>query len=126
MESIQEEPVVVGLMPRCIDDCLACHRLCLETAVHLLEEGRRAKPPLVLQLWDCAEICSMTVDISLRGSALAGRSWENCADVCEACARKCASFTEDARLQACAETCRRCVASCRDMADLQRNHAVSV
>ena len=123
METIQEEPVVLGMMPRSIDDCLTSHRLCLETAVYLLEDGRRSKPALVLQLWDCAEICSMTADVSLRGSALAGRSWENCADVCEACARECASFGEDPRLQACAGPCRRCAASCRDMADLHRNHA---
>ncbi len=122
MDIIQAEPVVIGGMPRCIDERLTCHRHCLETAAHLLSKGRSGESELAVKLWDCADICQTSANLMLRGSALVARTCETCAEVCELCARECGRFVDDVRLQDCAVACRRCAASCRDMADLHRNH----
>ena len=122
MDVIQAEPVVIGEMPRCIEECLTCHRQCLEAAAHLLSNGGGGESELVLQLWDCADICQTSAHFMLRGSALVVRTCEAYAEVCELCARECGRFVDDVRLQTCADACRRCAGSCRDMAKLHRNH----
>lgn len=45
-------------MQQCIDNCLNCHSLCLQTVGHCLEMGgKHAEAAHILMLLDCAEIC---------------------------------------------------------------------
>jgi hypothetical protein len=120
------EPVVVGEMPRCIDECRTAHRQCQETAARLLAEGWPGDGALVLQLWDCADVCQTSASLILRNSELIGRACDTCAEACELCARECGRFVDDVRLQVCVEACRRCAASCRDVADLLRNRTAHI
>jgi hypothetical protein len=103
-------------MQRCIQACLDCHRICLETVTHCLQMGgKHADPAHIRLLLDCAEICQTSANFMLRGSDLHGRTCAVCAEVCERCAQDCAQF-DDAQMKACAEACRRCAESCRRMA----------
>ena len=51
----------------CIDECRACHQLCVETIRYCLEKGgRHANPQHVGLLIDCAEICQTNSNFMMR------------------------------------------------------------
>ncbi|HEV8675849.1 MAG TPA: four-helix bundle copper-binding protein [Methylomirabilota bacterium] len=102
----------------CIELCLGCHRVCLETVAYLAAGGQPAEVSHIRLLFNCAEICQTSASL-LRGAAdLTGRTCVACAEVCERCARYCDGFGADLQLRACADACRRCAAACRRQAAL--------
>lgn len=104
-------------MQQCIQECLNCHSICLQTVSHCLQMGgKHADPQHIALLLDCAEICQTSANFMLRGSPLHGRTCGVCAEVCELCAQSCEQMGDDAMMQACAAACRRCAESCRQMA----------
>lgn len=103
-------------MKQCIQECLGCHRICLETLTYCLQKGgKHAEAKHVRLLMDCVEICQTSADFMLRGSDLHTRTCFACAEVCTACAESCEKMGEDVQMKACAEACRRCAESCRGM-----------
>lgn len=105
-------------MQACIEDCLDCHSICLETITYCLEQGgKHADPEHISLLMDCAEICQTSANFMLRDSLFHGFTCDICAEICEECAEDCAQFSGDEQMQACAEMCRRCAASCAEMAE---------
>jgi hypothetical protein len=102
---------------QCIENCVRCHRICLETAArHLREEGP-IEPAHLRLLLDCAEICQTSANFMIRGSDLHAHTCGTCAEVCERCAEDCEQMgADDAHLKQCAEVCRRCAEGCRHMA----------
>jgi hypothetical protein len=106
-------------MQRCIQECMSCHAVCLETVTHCLKMGgQHAEVSHVRLLLDCADICQTSADYMLRGSDLHGRTCALCAEVCERCAADCERMGDDAQMQACAQACRACAESCRQMASM--------
>ena len=106
-------------MQQCIQECLNCHSVCLQTVSHCLQMGgKHADPQHIGLLLDCAEICQTSANFMLRGSPLHGRTCAVCAEVCEQCAQTCEQMGDDAMMQACAAACRRCAESCRQMASM--------
>lgn len=104
-------------MRRCIEECQNCQAICLESIPHCLElGGKHAAPEHIRMLMACAEICGTSARFMLLGSKHHARTCGVCAEVCEACAADCATFTDDEMMQRCAETCRACARSCREMA----------
>lgn len=105
-------------MEACIQACLDCHRICLQTVAHCLQQGgKHAEPAHLRLLMDCAQTCLTSADFMLRGSTFHGRTCGVCAEVCDACAADCERIDpNDAMMKACAEACRRCAESCRKMA----------
>ena len=105
-------------MQNCINECLNCHAVCLDTITHCLQMGgKHASPDHIALLQDCAQICMTSADFMLRGSQYHGDTCGVCAKLCEACADSCESMAEgDDFMQKCADVCRRCAESCRDMA----------
>jgi hypothetical protein len=105
-------------MQRCIEDCAACHEACLQTIQRCLEiGGKHAEQSHIRLLADCAQICTVSADFMLRGSALHTRTCGVCAEVCQQCADDGDRVGGgDQQMKLCAETCRRCVDSCRKMA----------
>lgn len=104
-------------MQQCIEDCLACHRICVETTAYCLRMGgRHVEADHLTLMLDCAEICQTSANFMLRGSALHAVTCRACAEVCERCADDCASFSGDQMMQQCAEMCRQCAESCWHMA----------
>lgn len=107
-------------MQRCVQDCLECHSVCVNTTAHCLQMGgRHAEANHIRSLADCAQICITSADFMLRMSPLHPQTCGVCAQACEECARSCEQFTEDAQIRKCAEACRRCAESCRQMASMR-------
>ena len=106
-------------MQQCIQSCMECHRICLETVAYCLQMGGpHAEVSHIRTLLDCAEICQTSANFMIRGSELHGRTCAVCAEVCERCAQSCAQMGDDAQMQACADVCRRCAESCQRMASM--------
>ena len=104
-------------MQRCIDNCLNCHSICLQTAAYCLRMGgKHNEEGHIRLLFDCAEICQTSANFMLRGSEFHGRTCGVCAEICERCAEDCERFGDDKLMQVCADMCRRCAESCRRMA----------
>jgi len=104
-------------MQQCINECLACHALCLETITYCVQKGGKHVEQSHLQLLtDCAEACQVSANFMCRGSELHGRYCAVCAEVCNRCAESCDKFGDDEQMKACAEACRRCAESCQRMA----------
>jgi hypothetical protein len=102
-------------MRRCVDDCLACHRVCLTTfSQHCLDVGEEHVEPRHSRLMlACAEICRTSAFFMELGTEFHKRTCAVCAEVCAECATSCESFND---MKECAEICRRCAESCRRMA----------
>ena len=66
-------------MRRCVDDCLACHRVCLTTfSQHCLDVGEEHVEPRHARLMlACAASCESFDDM------------QECAEVCRRCAESC-------------------------------------
>ena len=105
-------------MRDCIDNCTACHAICVETTAHCLHlGGKHAADEHIRTLLDCAEICATSADFMLRGSELHGRTCGVCAEACTRCADSCERIAgDDETMRRCVEICRRCAESCRRMA----------
>jgi hypothetical protein len=104
-------------MEQCIQNCLDCHRICLETIAYCLQQGgKHAEAAHIRLLQDCAQICATSADFMIRGSDLHTLTCAACAQICARCATACEQMGNDAQMKACAEVCRRCAESCRQMA----------
>jgi hypothetical protein len=109
---------LTGDVRRCIQDCLDCERICVETVNYcLVMGGKHAEAYHIRTLLDCAEICATAAGFMLRGSDYQARTCGVCAELCAACAESCQNVgPHDQTMQECAEVCRRCASSCRTMA----------
>jgi hypothetical protein len=105
-------------MRRCIENCVECHAICVETISHCLGiGGRHASEDHIGLLEDCSQICQTSADFMLRGSERHRETCRVCADICVQCAQDCDRLAgRDATMTRCAETCRRCAESCMAMA----------
>jgi len=109
----------------CIQNCMDCHRACVQTLVYCTRQGgHHADPDHLRLMMDCAEICQTSANFMLRGSPLHAHTCAACAAVCEACADDCERMASDLRMKACADTCRHCAASCRQMAGMTAPGAI--
>jgi hypothetical protein len=103
-------------MLMCIQNCLDCHRACVQTFIYCTEQGGHHTEPSHLRLMlDVAQICQTSADFMLRNSPLHQHICAACADVCQACADDCGEMAEDLRMKACADTCQHCADACREM-----------
>ena len=108
-------------MQSCIEECLDCHRICVETTQYCLNKGgKHAQAEHIRAMLDCAQICATSADFMLRGSDLHVHTCAACAEVCDACAESCERMGDDAQMKRCAEACRACAASCREMAGTRK------
>ena len=57
-------PQISREMQECIEECLRCHGICLQTVSHCLElGGKHADPDHIGLLLDCAEICRTSAEL---------------------------------------------------------------
>src|SRR5690606_29415499 len=104
------------LYQACIDACTACAVACDHCAASCLqEEGVQMMAKCIRLDMDCAQICRLAAAYMARDSQFARDICRLCAQVCDACARECASHDAD-HCQACARACWRCAQECRRMA----------
>ncbi|MGH7518656.1 MAG: four-helix bundle copper-binding protein [Gemmatimonadales bacterium] len=111
-------PQISREMQECIEECLRCHGICLQTVSHCLElGGKHADPAHIGLLLDCAEICQTSANVMLRNSDRHQLTCRVCADICRACAEDCERIAgDDKMMKQCADECRRCQQSCELMA----------
>src|SRR5258707_14702522 len=103
-------------MQHCIHECEKCHDMCVQMIAHCLRKGgRHADPDHITTLLDCVDMCAASVAFMLRDSARSRRLCEVCAEVCDACARSCATFVDDDEMKRCEAECHRCAEACRQM-----------
>ena len=102
-------------MQNCVDECLACYKTCLGTAMtHCLEMGGKHVEPAHFRLMmACAEICRTSAHFMLINSPHHKHTCRECAEICEQCAKDCERLGD---MQECAESCTRCAESCRKVA----------
>lgn len=101
-------------MQACIDECLHCYRVCLQTSMNQCLEtgGRHVESQHFRLMVNCAEICRTTADFMLSNSHVHQYVCMACAEVCKACAESCEQI---GGMDECVQACRRCMESCRRM-----------
>lgn len=106
-------------MQSCIDACLQCHRICLQTALnHCLEMGgRHIEPEHYRLMMSCAEICQTSGNFQLGSSRFSAQLCALCAEICDACATDCEQIGQ---MDDCVNACRKCAQSCYSMASAMR------
>ncbi|GIL19309.1 MAG: four-helix bundle copper-binding protein [Candidatus Jettenia sp.] len=105
-------------LEKCINDCLDCYKVCVQTASYCLEKGgKHVEAGHIKLLKDCIDACLGSTGFMLRNSDWSGQACSFCADICMKCATDCDSF-DDEQMKKCADVCRRCADSCRKMADM--------
>lgn len=103
-------------MQQCIQNCLDCHSICLNTITYCLQQGgHHSAPDHIRLMMDCAESCQTSANFMLRNSPLHAHICRACAEVCQRCAEDCDRMGDDAQMKACADMCRRCAETCRQM-----------
>jgi hypothetical protein len=115
--NLKEQAAMATTMKECIDNCIECSRVCLETIQHCLNMGGKHSEPSHLNLLqNCALICQTSAQFMISGSELHKETCRACAEVCSSCADDCESIgAGDPIMQRCIDMCRRCSDSCREM-----------
>ena len=108
--SNSEEQMLNDQMQDCIDDCLNCHTVCLDTAMRMLQKGGEHSS-YVISLLDCSEICLTSAHFMLRNSPLYGYTCQACTQICSHCAEMCFQAGEND----CGNACRASAESCQQM-----------
>jgi hypothetical protein len=108
-------------MQQCIQHCLHCYQVCLETITFCLRRGGAfAGAENIQMLQDCAEACLLSANFMMRDSHLHGQTCALCEQTCMRCADMCERMSrdepEDSQLKACVVMCRQCATSCGLMA----------
>jgi hypothetical protein len=110
----QQQELETGLQ-----DCLACHRICLETLVFYVQQtDHPIEAAHVHMLLACADSCQSSADLLMLKAASHIYACAASAELCEACANLCAQKADSAQMKLCTETCRRCAESCYYLACL--------
>ncbi len=100
----------------CIEACHDCMAACEHCATACLHEAEIKKMVRCIELdRSCAAICGLAEAEMARGSELAERICQLCAEACDACGEECGRHQMD-HCQQCAQACRRCAEACREMA----------
>ncbi|WPC39463.1 four-helix bundle copper-binding protein [Clostridium sp. JS66] len=99
----------------CIDACNKCAQLCQECfRMCLLEADVKAREHCIMDLVDCAEICSTAACAMSRRSFHVNELCSSCATICDECASECNKFPQE-HCKMCADACRQCANECRKM-----------
>ncbi len=102
-------------MQTCLEACMQCHRICLQTALnHCLETGGEHVEPVHYRLMmSCAEICQTSANFQLGSSPFSAQVCGVCAEICLACATSCKNV---GGMNDCVEACEHCAQTCNTMA----------
>lgn len=105
------------VLRRCIQHCLECHLVCVETMSHCLRRGgAHAAAAHIHLLATCADLCRLAAEAMLREVEAHDAICEACAEVCRQCGDSCEALADDEPINHCMETCRRCGESCAAIA----------
>jgi hypothetical protein len=125
--SPHSNPEVMQHVQDCIDNCLACARLCEQCSAECLRAGSPEMFECIEKCRDCADICMLDARLMSRESPFHFQMCHICAKVCEACGTACDNMTaqggnmDQNLLRECAAACHRCADSCREMAGMYKS-----
>lgn len=101
----------------CIDACLACAVACNHCAYECLHSTEVSMQVQCIQLdHECAIICFAAANMMSLGNKHIGALYQECAEICDACADECEKHTHMEHCKLCAEMCRKCAEECRKIA----------
>ncbi|MGZ3772512.1 MAG: four-helix bundle copper-binding protein [Pseudobdellovibrionaceae bacterium] len=110
-------PIQDSDIARCINNCIACARTCLETFQYCVEQKGTAFSGKHLSLLQyCADVCQFSVKLLIGDSQFAIQSCDLTLEICQACVAECERYDEDSVFSHCAEVCKDCIESCRGVA----------
>jgi len=99
---------------KCIDACLACFVECNQCAHQCLHASEAPLQTRCIQLnHECAIICLAAANMLSIGNRWIGALYEECAEICEACAEECEQHNHLVYCKKCAEVCTKCAKECR-------------
>ncbi len=103
-------------MQNCINACMECHKMCMETMTHCMTKGgKQMDMSMMGMMRDCAEMCMMCMNMMMGGSEFAARTCMLCAEMCDRCAMAGEKMSNDAKMMAFAAACRQCAEACKSM-----------
>ncbi len=103
-------------MQMCMDECMACNRMCMQTMTYcMMMGGQYMEGPVMSMMQDCVLMCRTCADFMMNGSAMCAKVCAMCAEMCMRCAMECEKFMDDAQMMACAKALRECAMACEKM-----------
>lgn len=113
------KPIQDSDVSRCINNCIACARTCLETFQYCVDQKGTAFSGKHLSLLQhCVDASQLSVELLIGESQFAQQSCELTLELCQACAIECERYQDDKHFSHCAEICRDCAVSCRAIAGM--------
>lgn len=109
---------IIDSLSDCVRECGTCTDACLN------EDNVKMLTDCIKLNIDCADTCSLGVQLLSRSSDLSESIISMCADICARCAEECEKHEHD-HCKKCAETCRRCEKTCKAYLDHQRQVAMN-
>jgi hypothetical protein len=110
-----DHPSASPEMQECIQRCLDCHRICLETVMNeRLPSGDNEFGQEHLRLMmTCAEICQTCANFMISGSEQHTLICGVCAEICRRCSANCQKV---GGLEDCVQACDACATHCEGLA----------
>ena len=100
----------------CIDACNKCVTACEHCAASCLREPDINMMVRCIELdRECADMCTLAIQLMSRGSDYAAKFCALCAEICQTCGDECAKHKAE-HCQQCAKVCHACAQECRKMA----------
>lgn len=106
----------------CLSDCVPACEICGNTCLN--EDDVKSMIRCIRLTHECAEICSLGVQLLSNESELAEIYIGICADSCTKCADECEKHDLE-HCKKCAEVCRKCAEKCKEFLDNRRQVAMN-
>ena len=91
----------MNLLLTCFTICSSCSKMCLE-------EGHKESAALCQ---DCADVCSLAIQLHSRDSEFSDAIMLLCAEVCRRCSEVCSQMKAK-HCQQCSDICKQCALAC--------------
>ena len=101
---------------KCIDACLACAAACNHCAYECLHSSEVTQHIRCIQLnHESAIICFAAANMLSSGNKHIGALYQECIEICTACAQECEKYAHMEHCKTCAANCRKCVKQCKSI-----------
>ena len=105
--SHEKNQQLVKALNECATECNHCATACLD------EQDVKMLARCIKLDMDCADICTLVVAFTARGSEHARHLLKECAEICTACAEECEKHSHMEHCKRCAKACRDCAEACK-------------
>src|SRR5713101_5579635 len=102
-----EYSAVMDALEACIRACNSCAASCLQ------EDDVKMLARCIKLDFDCAAVCSLTLQYASGSSEFVKQATRLCAEICDVCAKECRKHSDMEHCRICAEACESCAKECR-------------